>query len=72
MNKVWLIIRKEWLEIRQQYMLWGGMLVVPLVFVIVGGAGYLPGAAAGGLVPGSVDVEGHALDIRPGWDAHAF
>lgn len=39
MNKVWLIIRKEWLEIRQQYMLWGGMLVVPLVFVIVGGAG---------------------------------
>jgi ABC-2 type transport system permease protein len=35
MNKVWLIFRKEWMEIRQQYLLLGGLVVVPLAFVII-------------------------------------
>ena len=35
MNKVWLIFRKEWMEMRQQYLLLGGMVVVPLAFVII-------------------------------------
>ena len=34
-NKVWLIFRKEWMEIRQQYLLLGGLVVVPLAFVII-------------------------------------
>ncbi len=37
MNKVWLIFRKEWMEIRQQYLLLGGMVIIPLVFVFVTG-----------------------------------
>ena len=38
MNKVWLIFRKEWMEIRQQYLLLGGTMIIPLVFAAVAGA----------------------------------
>ena len=34
MNKVWLIMKKEWLEIRQQPLLLGGMLLMPLFFAL--------------------------------------
>lgn len=37
MKKVWIIFRKEWMEIRQQYLLLGGIAILPLVFVIITG-----------------------------------
>ena len=34
MNKIWLIMHKEWLEIRQQPLLLGGMALLPLIFAL--------------------------------------
>ncbi len=54
MNKVWIIMRKEWWDLRGQRALWLSFLLFPLVMVVAAGSA-LAGSSSGGLnvaIPG--------------------